>query len=156
MTTLEKALVIAACATAGAVYNVPTLVAVARLNPRVGRIALLNTCLGWTVVGWFGALMLARRRPPVAASSASEWTPWRPGRPEQAGPSAAAPSTYVDGSYLISESGSARTWAICTHGRWGIAFELDGTQRTACWVSTSDVPVDVLARALAHDSRRSR
>ena len=49
----------------------------------------------------------------------------------------------------ISEHGDARTWAVCTGGRWGIAFELDGIQRTAAWVDTSDVPLDVLAHALA-------
>jgi hypothetical protein len=77
------------------------------------------------------------------------WTSWTPGRPERIGCPPRSPATYTDGTYLISENGDARTWAVCTGGRWGIAFELDGTQRTAAWVDASDVPLNILAHALA-------
>lgn len=156
MRMLDFAAVMAAGAAGSIVYMTPTLIAVARLSPAVGRIALLNTCLGWTVLGWLLALHIAcrtHRQPPAVAH---EWSRWCPGRPERAGSARSAPSTYVDGTYLISAAGEAKTWATCAQGRWGIAFELDGVQRTASWVDASDVPIEVLALALAHDSEQKR
>lgn len=156
MTTVEMVLVVLASAVAGTIYITPTLLSVARSSAHVRRIVVLNTCVGWTIVGWAYALRLAWRPAPGRAHPRSEWTPWRAGRPEAARPASAAPSTYVDGSYLISASGSARTWAICAEGNWGIAFELDGVQRTASWVDSRDVPVDILAHALLGAPERKR
>lgn len=156
MPILEMVSLIAGSAVAGTVYITPSLIGVARANSQIRRIAVLNTCLGWTVIGWFYALQLASR--PAAGSTVRgvEWSTWRAGRPEAAGPPSAAATTYLDGSNLVSASGRAKTWAICTCGRWGIAFELDGVQRIATWVDTSDVPIDVLASALACDPERKR
>ncbi len=149
MTSLQQVQIIAACALASVLYTLPTLVSLIRRNPLTLRVLVLNMCLGWTVVGWAFALRLACRRGPTVATPPEDWSPWRPGRPEAALSLPPDRSTYVDGSYLVSERGSARTWAVCVNGRWGLAFELDGVQRTAAWVDSSDVPLDVLAHALA-------
>ena len=39
------------------IYLVPTYVAVARKHPNMPAIILLNVFLGWTLVGWVGALV---------------------------------------------------------------------------------------------------
>lgn len=44
---------------AAAVYYIPTYVAADRDHPSLVEILLLNLLLGWTVVGWFGALWWA-------------------------------------------------------------------------------------------------
>ena len=148
MTTFEFVAFVSACGVSGAVYMAPYLLAVGRATPDHARILLINLCLGWTIVGWLWALSSARRSR-RRADPIGDWSGWRAGRPESAGASRASSSTYADGSYLVSEAGGARTWAICSAGHWGIAFELDGVQRTATWVDSSDVPVEVLAQALA-------
>jgi hypothetical protein len=156
MTSLQQFQLVGACAVAAVAYLAPTLIALVRLSSDSRRILLLNICLGWTVVGWLYALRLACRRSAPVPAAAEDWTPWRPGRPEAALSLPAPRTTYADGSYLISELGSARTWAICSHGRWGVAYELDGVQRTAAWVDSSDVPLDILAHALASDPELRR
>lgn len=154
MSVEQQILLVTASALASAAYMMPTLAAVALRRPDPWRVLVLNLCFGWTIVGWLVALRIASR-PPRHAAPANDWSPWSPGRPEAARCSAAAPSTYGDGTYLISEEGDARTWAICAGGRWGIAYELAGVQRTASWVDSSDVPIDILAHALArHPERR--
>lgn len=40
-----------------AVYFLPTLVASTRLHPNSKPIMLLNVFLGWTLIGWVGALV---------------------------------------------------------------------------------------------------
>lgn len=35
-----------------ATYFSPVVTAFFRGHPRIGRIALLNLCFGWTVIGW--------------------------------------------------------------------------------------------------------
>jgi hypothetical protein len=42
-----------------ALYWLPTLVAVARQSPAALGVAALNFFLGWTVIGWILALVLA-------------------------------------------------------------------------------------------------
>lgn len=42
-----------------AMYLAPAMVAVARSNPKMMPIAILNLLLGWTVLGWVGALVWA-------------------------------------------------------------------------------------------------
>lgn len=142
---------VGACALLSVAYMLPSLIGVVRHGEAASRLVVINLLLGWTVVGWVVALALAcrARHPRIAASTTSpDWTPWLPGRPEAAAFPAAALGTYAEGTYLVSENGSARTWAVCRAGRWGIAYELDGVQRTAAWVDSSDVPVGVLAYAL--------
>ena len=95
------------------------------------------------------ASRFASLKQPAPRAGRAGWTAWTPGRPEGIRLPPRSVSAYKDGTYLISEYGDARTWAVCTGGRWGIAFELDGTQRTAAWVDPSDVPLDILAHALA-------
>jgi Superinfection immunity protein len=142
---------VGACALLSVAYVLPSLIGVVRHGTGASRIVGINVFLGWSLIGWIWALFLACRAPqaPIAATPASaEWIPWLPGRPEAADAPAGSPNTYADGTYLISESGAARTWAVCRAGRWGIAYELDGIQRTAAWVDSSDIPVGVLAHAL--------
>lgn len=59
-----------------------------------------------------------------------------------------AQSIYEDGTYLISALGEARTWAVCTGGRWGVVYEVEGAQPVSGWVDPSQIPLDVRARAL--------
>ena len=40
-------------------YWLPTLVAIIRRTPSALGVALINFFLGWTVIGWFLALLLA-------------------------------------------------------------------------------------------------
>lgn len=42
-----------------ALYLLPTLVAVVRRKQNVAAIGALNVLLGWSVVGWIGALVWA-------------------------------------------------------------------------------------------------
>ena len=43
----------------GALYFLPTIIAAVRHTHNTAGILLLNLFLGWTVVGWFVALMMA-------------------------------------------------------------------------------------------------
>lgn len=40
-------------------YFVPLIVACARSRPNIGGIAIVNLLVGWTVVGWIVALVMA-------------------------------------------------------------------------------------------------
>lgn len=40
-------------------YNVPSIIAFLRFHPSSLRIIVLNIGLGWTVIGWFAALVWA-------------------------------------------------------------------------------------------------
>jgi hypothetical protein len=44
-----------------ALYWTPTLVAAGRKVPNVAQVAILNFFLGWTVVGWVIALVMAAK-----------------------------------------------------------------------------------------------
>jgi hypothetical protein len=57
-------------------------------------------------------------------------------------------SIYQDGTYLISEWGEARTWAVHQQGRWGVVYEWLGEQPLAGWVSADQIPIEVRAQAL--------
>jgi len=142
---------VGACALLSVLYVLPSLIGVVRHGPSAARLVVINVLLGWTVCGWIWALALACSRPrrhTAAPISAPEWTPWLPGRPEAVTAPSAASGCYADGTYLVSEHGTARTWAVCRDGRWGIAYELDGVQRTGDWVDSTDIPFGVLAHAL--------
>lgn len=41
------------------IYFVPIIVAGRRHHPNLNSIIILNLCLGWTVLGWVGALVWA-------------------------------------------------------------------------------------------------
>ena len=43
----------------GIPYFLPTIVAGARAHPNMGPIAVINTFLGWTFVGWVVALAMS-------------------------------------------------------------------------------------------------
>ena len=49
----------------GAVYVVPSVIAVWRDHPSKISIILLNLLLGWTLLGWVGALVWALTPPPT-------------------------------------------------------------------------------------------
>jgi Superinfection immunity protein len=42
-----------------ALYFLPLVIALAREHPQAGAISLLNLLLGWTLLGWVGALIWA-------------------------------------------------------------------------------------------------
>ena len=47
-------------------YFVPTIIAFGRKHPQTPQVFLLNVLLGWTVIAWFFALLMAMtpaRRP---------------------------------------------------------------------------------------------
>ena len=150
MHDLESARLIAATTLGLSAYFLPTSIALARFGRSARRVALLNTFAGWTVVGWFWALVCALRNGEDAAAPGEPRSPTEP-----MDESDSSPRLYEDGSYLISQAGCARTWAVFADGRWGVVYELDDTQRGSAWVEPDDIPLDVLARAL-HDSREAR
>ena len=45
----------------GGLYFVPTIVAVSRKVTNQGSVAVINTFLGWTFLGWVNALAMACR-----------------------------------------------------------------------------------------------
>lgn len=51
----------------GAVYFFPMAIAFWRDHPSKGGITVLNLIFGWTVLGWFGALIWAFSGPNVRA-----------------------------------------------------------------------------------------
>jgi hypothetical protein len=55
-------------------YLVPFILAAARDHPKFVHITLLNLFLGWTVVGWFAALLWAVGfgEPPTRLSSRAD------------------------------------------------------------------------------------
>lgn len=65
-------------------------------------------------------------------------------------------SIYRDGTYLISEWGEARTWAVHEHGRWGVVYEWLGEQPLAGWVSPGQIPLEVRALALHRTADEAR
>ncbi len=44
------------------VYAVPSIVGGVRHHPSIGGIIVLNLLLGWTIIGWIGALVWAASR----------------------------------------------------------------------------------------------
>src|SRR5215204_2976422 len=52
-------------------YGLPIVIGVARKHSQIAPIALINVLLGWTVIGWIGALVwsVASFKREVAASS---------------------------------------------------------------------------------------
>ena len=63
-------------------------------------------------------------------------------------------SIYRDGTYLISVWGEARTWAVCSRGRWGVVYEWLGDQPLAGWVDAEQIPLEVRALALRREGVR--
>lgn len=69
-------------------YFLPAGIALARGHRHVASIAVLNLFLGWTFVGWAGALMwsLTGQRPAVQVNPEQDTRPypvqpiWHPGR----------------------------------------------------------------------------
>lgn len=45
------------------VYLVPTIIAYRFQNPRMCRIAIINVLLGWTILGWLVAFVMAMNTP---------------------------------------------------------------------------------------------
>lgn len=41
------------------IYFIPTLAAISRNTKRIAGIIIVNLFLGWTLLGWFGALLWA-------------------------------------------------------------------------------------------------
>jgi hypothetical protein len=38
-------------------YFLPTIIGVVRKHPQIAPIVLINLLLGWTIIGWIGALV---------------------------------------------------------------------------------------------------
>ena len=51
----------------GVAYPIPALIAAARGHPNVIAISVVDLVLGWTVIGWLGALAwsFGHRKPPM-------------------------------------------------------------------------------------------
>jgi hypothetical protein len=71
MALLGAAFFVSALIGAVGVYLLPTIIGLARKHPREAQIAALNVFLGWTVLGWIGALVIAMKRSPDPSSSGS-------------------------------------------------------------------------------------
>ena len=61
-----------------AVYFAPVWVAYQRRHPRRLAILLLNTALGWTVIGWIVALAWAAKSSPSLRQAVLSWGPSQP------------------------------------------------------------------------------
>jgi hypothetical protein len=48
-----------------ALYWTPTIVATIRKGPNTRAVVVINFLLGWTVIGWIAALVMACRTPRV-------------------------------------------------------------------------------------------
>ena len=125
-------------------YFLPTFIALGRDVAARGQVIALNVLLGWTGAAWVCALVLAlgpkRPQPPAAP-------PTRPSPGPR--PRRAAGPIYVDGVYLVSSGPDTHTWAILEDGRWRIVYEIGGEERLVGEVAETDVPLSVLAAALA-------
>jgi hypothetical protein len=53
-----------------AVYFLPLIIAVMRSHPNAGALAVLNLLLGWTLLGWVGALVWSLLSRPQQATDA--------------------------------------------------------------------------------------
>jgi hypothetical protein len=71
--------------------------------------------------------------------------PWNPTSPELLTPPT---PVYEPGSYVVSETGEATTWAVFDRGRWGLVYECNDQQVLAAWVPEQVIPLHVLAAAL--------
>ena len=52
-------------------YFVPTLIALYRSHPNTSAVFFLNLLLGWSILGWVGALVWAVSRPATVAFEAN-------------------------------------------------------------------------------------
>ena len=124
-------------------YFLPTFLALGRDVAARWQAVALNILLGWTGAGWVCALVLAlgprRPQPPPAP----------PTRPLPRPVSPARASIYVDGVYLVSAGPDTHTWAILEGGHWRIVYEVGGEELLVGEVAETDIPLSVLASALA-------
>jgi Superinfection immunity protein len=139
----SRVLMSAAALIAAALYLLPTVIAVARRAVSMPEVIALNIALGWTGAAWLVALILALgpRRPAVPVAPPTRPIP-RPSPPRRS-------DVYRDGWYILSSGPESATWAVCELGRWQIVYELSGRQRLVGPVPDTDVPMAVLAEALA-------
>lgn len=129
-------------------YFLPTFIAISRDVAARTEVVVLNLALGWTGAAWICALILALgpRRPQRVPSPPTRPLPRRTNPP-------ACEAVYCDGVYLVSAGPDSHTWAIREQGCWQIVYELDGEERLVGEVSEADVPLMVLAAALAPAER---
>ena len=147
-------LAVATCGWLVGAYLAPLIVALSRRSSDLRAVFVLNVLLGWSIIGWIWALALAVKPERVSDDDAARidellnelcvsstasvrWDS-----------SASMDSVFVDGTYLISTSDDARTWAVFQEGRWGVVYERNGVQAVASWVLPDDIPVHVRAQAL--------
>jgi len=125
-------------------YFLPTFIALGRDVAARGQVIALNILLGWTGAAWVCALVLSLgpKRPQPPAAPPTRPLPRPAGTPHRG-------SIYVDGVYLVSSGPDTHTWAILEGGRWRIVYEIGGEERLVGEVAETDVPLSVLATALA-------
>ena len=61
-----------------AVYFTPSFVAYSREHQQKASIFFLNLCLGWTIVGWVGALVWAYSKKPKVLAEVTSMPPQSP------------------------------------------------------------------------------
>ena len=144
MEPTTRALLTLAATLIALLYLLPTFIALGRDAAARAEVVALNVLLGWTVAGWVFALVLAfgPRRPRPPAPSPTRPLPRPASSPRRS-------SVYVDGVYLVSSGPDTHTWAIREDGRWRIVYEIGGEERLVGEVAETDVPLSVLATALA-------
>jgi hypothetical protein len=136
-------LVTVAVVAGAGVLTLPLTVALVRDVEGKRDIVLLVVLLGWTVLAWGCALILALTRPRrdrvIARPVIAPRRPLTPNAPCEA---------YSDGMYLVSAGTESNTWAVRSCGEWRIVYEVGGVERLVGLVGETDVPLSVLADAL--------
>ena len=97
------------------VYLIPTIIALTKKNPREVQIAALNVFLGWTVLGWIAALVLALRKaqnglePNVAYSITHSFTT------EDRSFRALIQSDVIDRALIVGSDDYRKRWLKLAH-----------------------------------------
>lgn len=89
-------------------YFVPTIVAAIRHVPNVGSVIVINTLLGWSIIGWIIALAMAARSSPQPVAVHQYNHPISP--PTQQPAQAPAKPAGPPPGWYNDPSGAVRWW----------------------------------------------
>ena len=70
----------------GALYLIPTLIALIRKHHQIGAVAVINVLLGWTFIGWVVALAMSLSAKRSPASQVNVYSGYAYGPPGASGP----------------------------------------------------------------------